>query len=440
MFQCESMKSTASQSSNSGCDGSEPCVPKSSSLTTRPVPNNWAHTRLTITRAVNGLSRLTSQCAKPSRLRGASAGNGWNAAGTAASTASPSERKFPLIMACVARRLSAGSSRKIGMAAICFSASSTCFLASAACFFSSSLAASACAALSRGTKSSPQLGQMNLFVDCGRSQTGLFVAPVGVFGLIEEGIALIVFTLRDRIELVAMALGAAHRQPHPDLHRGFDAVLDRRHAKLLVVGPALVVGHRVAMKRRGQLLVVRGAGQQVARQLLDGELVERSIRVERFDHPIAISPNRAQRVGTVTLAVGIAGQVEPHPSPAFAIGRIGQRPIDHSLIGPGLLVIDKSRGLLGRGRQADQVQVNSSHQHVFVGFGRRFELFLFDAGQHKRVEWAARPIHLLDRGERSLDRLVPGPMRRSRGNRVGRLRPKRAGLHPALDQIDFGRG
>ena len=63
--------SVASQSSSSGCVGGSPCVPKSSLVSTMPRPKNCSQTRLTVTRAVSGLSSLDAASA---RGRGGSAG------------------------------------------------------------------------------------------------------------------------------------------------------------------------------------------------------------------------------------------------------------------------------------------------------------------------------------------------------------------------------
>ena len=67
-----SINSTASQSSSSGCVGSIPCEPKSSLVSTMPVPNSCSQCRLATTRAVSGFLRSTSHLARPSRLRGRS--------------------------------------------------------------------------------------------------------------------------------------------------------------------------------------------------------------------------------------------------------------------------------------------------------------------------------------------------------------------------------
>ena len=55
-FQSPSMNSLASQSSNSGCVGCSPSLPKSFVLGTMPRPKWYCQTRFTNTRAVSGLS------------------------------------------------------------------------------------------------------------------------------------------------------------------------------------------------------------------------------------------------------------------------------------------------------------------------------------------------------------------------------------------------
>ena len=103
MSHLRSMNSTASQSSSSGCVGGSPCVPKSSLVSTRPLPKCCAQMRFIVTRAVSGLFGSTSQFARPRRLAGAPAGSGCSLAGTPGLTSSPRFLKLPRIMTCVGR-------------------------------------------------------------------------------------------------------------------------------------------------------------------------------------------------------------------------------------------------------------------------------------------------------------------------------------------------
>ena len=106
------MNSTASQSSSSGCDGRFALVAE---IAERSRPARCRRrrptARLTVTRAVSGFSGETSQRAKPSRLRGASAGR---AAGRRARPAPPASsgcRYSPRWWRQVVRGLSGGRSR-----------------------------------------------------------------------------------------------------------------------------------------------------------------------------------------------------------------------------------------------------------------------------------------------------------------------------------------
>ena len=76
------MNSVASQSSNSGCEGHSPRVPKSSLVFTRPVPKNCCQNRFTVTRAVSGCVGSTSQRANVSRLVTSPCGSGGSTDGT----------------------------------------------------------------------------------------------------------------------------------------------------------------------------------------------------------------------------------------------------------------------------------------------------------------------------------------------------------------------
>ncbi len=108
------------------------------------------------------------------------------------------------------------------------------------------------------------------------------------------------------------------------------------------------------MEAGGRLLGKRGVGEQVAGKLLDGELVKRHVLVDGPDHPVAVSVRiGAGRVLLVAVAVGIAGQVQPVPSPAFAeVGRVEQA-VDQPVVGFGIIVFDKGRDVFGTRKEAE---------------------------------------------------------------------------------------
>ncbi len=148
-------------------------------------------------------------------------------------------------------------------------------------------------------------------------QRGRFIRSIGVQRIVPYRQKAVVLLLRNRIVFVGVALCATHRQSHPHLHRRIHSIDDGRHPEFFIVRSSFAVGHRVAVKRRGQLLLRRRLRQQVARQLLDRELVEWHVPIPGIDHPIAIPPDDARRILRVASGVGVSGQIQPHPRPMF---------------------------------------------------------------------------------------------------------------------------
>ena len=97
--------------------------------------------------------------------------------------------------------------------------------------------------------------------------------------------------------------------------------------------PAFVGRDVAAMEAGGDLLVERRIGQQVAGQLLDGELVERQIAVEGLDHPVAIGPDLAVVVDVDAVRVAVAGRVQPVARAMLAVMRRGEIAVDHVFVG-----------------------------------------------------------------------------------------------------------
>src|SRR5690242_14771903 len=100
--------------------------------------------------------------------------------------------------------------------------------------------------------------------------------------------------------------------------------------KLERINAALFVEHRVAMEPGGDALLRRRAGQQITGELLDRELIERHVRIDRVDHPIAVRPDRTIAVLLVAIRVGVAREVEPLARPTLAILRRGKKAVDQT--------------------------------------------------------------------------------------------------------------
>ena len=219
---------------------------------------------------------------------------------------------------------------------------------------------------------------------------------------------LVEVALRDRVEFVVVALGAAERQAE-------DGFAERFHAIDVVVGEilfgnraALVRVHVVALEAGGDELGLGAIGQQVAGELLAEELVVGHIRVERVDDPVAPEPHVPAAVDREAVRVGIAGGVEPDEGHAFAEVRAGEQAVDEAFVGIGrgdrrlacrtfnrraacCYVGDEGFDLFGRGRQAGEVERHAADKRAAVGFGRVFQSLGIEACEDEVVDFVPRP-------------------------------------------------
>ena len=187
---------------------------------------------------------------------------------------------------------------------------------------------------------------------------------------VEEREELIVLPVGNGVVLVGMATGAAHGESHERQTRGVGPVHHLLHPVLLRVHAALGIGERVAVKPGGRLLLHGGVRQQVAGQLFHHELVVGKVAVVGVDDPLAVAPGMGPHVVLLeTVAVGVAGQVQPVAGPALPeVGR-RQHPVDQPLVGVGTPVGKEALPLSRRGRQAHEIQVESSNQSGPAGLG-----------------------------------------------------------------------
>ena len=224
---------------------------------------------------------------------------------------------------------------------------------------------------------------------------------------VEEGRELVVLALADRIELVVVALGAARGQPHPHRGRRVRAVEDVLDPVLLRDRAALEVDHVVPVETGRQQLLRRRIRQQVAGKLVDGELVERLVRVEGVDHPVAPAPHEALVVDVVAVRVGVAGRVQPgarHVLPV-ALGR--EQPVHETLVGVRRGVGHEGVDIGRRRRQAGQVERQTARERAAGRLGRGHEPLALQPGEDEAVDLAVCPIAVRDRGRlRALRRPV----------------------------------
>ena len=173
---------------------------------------------------------------------------------------------------------------------------------------------------------------------------------------------LVILHLPDRVELVVVAAGAIDGETEERLGDGADDVFqliapdDRLHGQALLVLAGGIV--RAGDEEAGRLDGLRIIGpENVARELEAGELVIRPVAIEGVDHPVAIAPGgRAELVIFKSVALAVAGQVEPPPRPPHAILGRAKVAIDKPLVGIGRAIVQERVDLLGRRRQAGQVE------------------------------------------------------------------------------------
>ncbi len=176
--------------------------------------------------------------------------------------------------------------------------------------------------------------QRSLLLPCGcgkqRRRVPILHGAAQLGHIIEVRKYLVELFLGKRIVLMVVAARAAERHAHE--HRG--GCLDAVHYVLdrILLGNDSVfgIGSMVAIEAGSDLLIERGAGQHVAGDLLQCELIEGLIAIERLDDPIAPAPHEALGIILIAVGVGVASGVEPTLGHALAVARRSQEPV-HSL-------------------------------------------------------------------------------------------------------------
>ena len=207
----------------------------------------------------------------------------------------------------------------------------------------------------------------------------------------EEGAERVEVLLRDRVELVIVASGAAHGQAEPDGAHGLGAILGVDFGVFLVDDAAFVGGDVAALEAGGDELIERRVGQQVAGELFDGELVERQVAVEGVDHPVAVRPDFAVVVDMHAVRVAVAGGVEPVARAVFAVVGRGEVAIHHALVGVGRSVLEEGFDFGGLGRQAGGIESDAADEGALVFGGGGGEALFFELRQDEAVDRIADP-------------------------------------------------
>ena len=228
----------------------------------------------------------------------------------------------------------------------------------------------------------------------GDGQQRFVVRRVGIGGVVEKAEAGIVFLVLDRVVGMAVALHAAHREALENLPCGHVAIHRSHQAELLVVGAALAVHLGKAVKGGGEFLVESGAGDEVAGELVDDELVVGKVVVEGLDEPVAVFPDVAVGVVAQAFGIGVTREIHPDGGPAFAEARGGEQALGlggncggEILFGGGLEGVEFREG----GREADEIEGSAAQPLGGLGGGGGREVFRLELGEDEAVDVVRRP-------------------------------------------------
>ena len=220
-------------------------------------------------------------------------------------------------------------------------------------------------------------------------QDGRVARAVSVAGVVEEAEACVVFLVLDGVVGMAVALHATHGKPLENLPGGDVAVHRGDQAELLVVGAALAVSLGQAMEGGREFLIERRAGDEIAGELVDDELVVGKIPVECIDDPVAVFPDITVGVVAEAFGIGVAGEIHPDGSPAFAEVRGGEQALGFGgdgggeiLCGGGLEGVEFCDGR----RQADEIKGSAAQPLGGLGGGGGREVFAFQLGEDETVD------------------------------------------------------
>ena len=190
---------------------------------------------------------------------------------------------------------------------------------------------------------------------------------IGFVGIVEVGHEAEIVVVGDGVVFVGVALRAAGGKAKPSRAGGGDAVGHGVVAELERIDTAFFIEHGVAMKAGGDDLLGRGVGEHVAGELLDGELVEGLVGIERLDDVVAVGPDGTVAVFFVAVGVGVSGEVKPATGPAFAVTRRGEEFVDDLGEGVRGWVGGEAVGNFDGRRKADEVEVEAADESVGIG-------------------------------------------------------------------------
>ena len=198
--------------------------------------------------------------------------------------------------------------------------------------------------------------------------------------------------LRDRVEPVVVAGGAADGQPQKHVADGLGAVLRVDGLVLLRHDPAFVRRDVVALEAGRYELVQAGFRQQIARHLLHRELVERLVPVEGPDHPVAVGIHLAVVVDVDPVGVPVARRVEPVARAMLAPLVRCEQPVDELLVGVFRRIVQERSQQRRIRRQPRQIERDPTRQRSPASLPRRAQPLGLQPRENEAIDRIASPV------------------------------------------------
>src|SRR5688572_2015894 len=153
-----------------------------------------------------------------------------------------------------------------------------------------------------------------------------------------------------------MAASAAYRQPQEHGGGRRNHIVQFIHPGLLVA--RVVHGRPIAAKPGCDQVFRPGRVELIRRELFLDELIVGFVFVEGTNHVIPVAP----RMGTIvieleTATISVTGEIEPVPSPSFAVMRRSQQAIDYFFKSVSGAIRKKRVYILWRWREPNQVEI-----------------------------------------------------------------------------------
>ena len=195
----------------------------------------------------------------------------------------------------------------------------------------------------------------------------------------EEGTEVVIIDRLDGIILVVVTLRAVKSEPEKGLAGALDRVVEPGRAVEEVIIPRQKAGrtHGLGVSRR----------EFIGGEHLRDHTVVAFVLVERFDDPVAPVPEMFLTVAQLIpqpVPVAVAPHIHPVPRPALAVLRTREEFIDDRLVRP--LVAE----LFRRGRQADEIEIESSQEEAPPGLGLRLQTLFAVFYREKSIDRISR--------------------------------------------------